>query len=219
MMIRIQHIIPKAFAYAGLIFMLLMAGACSRSDSPAGDLQQTDETALLLDYLEERGNLVNDPGIPNLVGADDLYGKLVGFNQLVIDLRPGNEYADGHIANSVNILPGDVLAYFEYTIDPNAFERIVMVCNNAMLSGYVAAVMRFLGYDNVFSLRNGLSSWDMGIAEKHWLAAMGSYMEGKLETTAHPKYEARSAAGHTDRPVKRLWHPEGKGSRDPAGKW
>jgi rhodanese-related sulfurtransferase len=144
---------------------------------------------LLLDYFAERGNLVNDPGIPNLVGADDLYGQLVGFNQLVIDLRPANEYGEGHIANAVNILPDKVLDYFENTIDPNAFDRIVMVCNNAMLSGYVTAVMRFLGYDNVFSLRNGLSSWDMGIAEQYWLAAMGSYMEGKLETTAHPKNE------------------------------
>jgi len=174
-----------SYAIASLM-LLALAGSCSREAQINGDMA-IDETRVLLQYLEQNGNLVNDPDIPTMISAEEVYDRLKGFNQLIIDLRPAAEYGEGHIVNSVNILPADILHYFEHAIEPNSFEKIVLVCNNAKLSGYVTAVLQFLGYGNVVFMRNGLSSWDMGIAGKHWLPAMSSHLEGRLETTPHPK--------------------------------
>jgi rhodanese-related sulfurtransferase len=176
--------IPNIFLPLLLLILLI---SCNKVKNQDGLHQPIIETQLLLDYLSEHGNLINSPDIPTMIAPEDVFSKLSGHNQLVIDLRPEDEYHDGHIAHSVNISSSDILHYFEQTIDPNAFEKIVLVCPNAMLSGYVTAVLQFLGYNNVVFLRNGLSSWDMEIAEKYWLAAMSSHMEGKLETTLHPK--------------------------------
>lgn len=180
---RINHIHN---IFLPLIFLMLLI-ACNKDNNQDGSRQPSNETQLLLDYLSEHGNLINSPDIPSMIAPEDVFSKLSGHNQLVIDLRPEDVYHAGHITHSVNILPSDILHYFEQTIDPNAFDKIVLVCPNAMLSGYVTAVLQFLGYNNVVFLRNGLSSWDMEIAEKYWLAAMSSHMEDKLETTEHPK--------------------------------
>lgn len=171
---------------SGVLVLMMLACSCSRDGQVNGGIS-IDETMILLQYLEKSGSLVNDPAIPTMISAEDVYRHLEGFNQLIIDVRPAEDFREGHIVNSVNVLPADILGYFEQIIEPNSFVKIVLVCNNAMLSGYVTAVLQFLGYKNVVFMRNGLSSWDMGIAEKYWLAAMSSHMEGKLETASHPK--------------------------------
>jgi rhodanese-related sulfurtransferase len=146
-----------------------------------------DEAAVLLAYLEENGNLVNGETTPSLVTPEQVFEGLAGVNQLVIDLRLPERFAPGHIEHAVNIQPGQVLHYFEEVIEPNSFERIVLVCDDGMLSGFVNGILRQLGYDKVFTLRNGLSSWHMDIAQDYWLPAMSNHLEGKLETTPHPK--------------------------------
>ncbi len=183
---KYRRIINSQHIFLPLLFLLFLI-ACNKDNKEDGSRQPLNETQLLLDYLSEHGNLINDPDIPTMIAPEDVYSKLSGHNQLIIDLRPQDAYHAGHIAHSVNISASELLHYFEQTIDPNAFEKIVLVCPNAMLSGYVTAVLQFLGYNNVVFLRNGLSSWDMEIAENYWLAAMSSHMEGKLETTPHAK--------------------------------
>ncbi len=166
-----------------LFIMLLIAVSCGNlrdTDTPQGEL---NESEILLAYLEENGNLINSASVPALVDADYVAGMLHGNNIHIIDLRPAREYAAGHIEHSVNIEPGAILEHFEQRIEPNSFELIVLVCQNAMLSTYVNSVMLLMGYDNVVSLRYGLSSWDQEIAGRNWLDARSSHLEGRLETS------------------------------------
>lgn len=148
------------------------------------------ETELLVNYLETNGNFLNSPAIPALIGAQDVYNQLIASNIHIIDLRPEEEFNAGHIMHSVNVTPDNILKHFERHIDPAGFDYIVLVCNNAMLSGFVNALIIFLGYDNVYTMRFGLSSWDQEIAKENWLAAISDHLEGKLETKAHPKNPA-----------------------------
>lgn len=168
-------------------FILMGFSACNRSGGDAAVQASAEETALLLKYLEESGNLVNSPAIPSLIEPETVFSNLQGSNYLVIDLRPAEEYNNGHIPNAVNVLPGDILDFFENKIEPNSYERIVLTCPNAMLSGYVNGVLIYLGYKNVSTLRFGLSSWDMDIASEYWLKAISDTLMGKLETSSNPK--------------------------------
>ncbi len=165
--------------------LIVMLSACGSNKSTT--LPTEAESALLLSYLENNGDILNGPGLPSLINAEDVHRLLYGTNIHIIDLREADAFNAGHIPHSVNVLPSEVLYHFEYVIDPLSFEYIVLVCPDAMLSGYVNAVMLFLGYDNVYALRYGLSSWDMEVAQDYWLAAMSSHLENKLETTFNPK--------------------------------
>ncbi|MEE4176738.1 MAG: rhodanese-like domain-containing protein [Bacteroides sp.] len=175
---------------AGLILFLASAMvACSGSSTQEGQTGSSEETALLLQYLEENGDVVNHPSIPFFIDAQEIYEKLKGSNYLVIDVRSASDFNRGHIENAVNVLPEDILDYFENQIEPASFEKIAIVCNNAHLSGYVTAILRMLGYDNTYNLRFGMSAWNENIARRHWLANISDDMIGNLETAPHPKNE------------------------------
>lgn len=184
-----------------IILAALLSGCGKKAEN---DISQPSvhETELLVNYLESNGDYLNSPFIPALIGAGDVYNMLVASNTHIIDLRPEEEFAAGHIMHSVNVTPDRILNHFERHIDPASFDHIVLVCNNAMLSGFVNAVMIFLGYDNVYTMRFGLSAWDRDIADKHWLAALSNQLDGKLEKRANPKNQAGELpaidTGHSD---------------------
>lgn len=153
--------------------------------------QSIDKTMLLLDYFEQNGNYINSDDIPSIADASVIYA-LQNNNILIIDLRPANQYHEGHIAHAVNIQPDEVLDYFMYKIDPVSFEMIFFTCNTGNASGHVTAILRLLGYDNVYAMRFGLSGWDLHIAEKYWLANVSSHLEGKMDIRSYPKNPAGS---------------------------
>jgi len=172
--------------FSAFLFSLLVS-ACFFKAQPAMVTPNNEETAILLDFLEKNGDFVNGPELPSLIGADNLFQLLDDPDFLIIDLRPKAEYAAGFIPNAVNVAPSDILDYFENQIEPETFERIVLTCPNGSLSGYVNGVLLFLGYDNVSTLRFGLSSWSIGIARQYWLSGISETLEGKLETTPSPQ--------------------------------
>lgn len=178
---RLQFILPL------LIFFVGCTPAPTRQAPPPSE----EETAILLAYLEgPGGDLLNSGDVPSLLTPEEVLQGLTATNQLVIDLRPDSLFLAGHIEHAVNVRPDGILHYFEQLIEPNGFERIVLVCSNAMGSAYVNGILRYLGYANVYTLRNGLSAWRTEIAADYWLPAMSAHMEGKLETRPHPKNPA-----------------------------
>jgi rhodanese-related sulfurtransferase len=160
---------------------LLLLAACGE---PLHQERLPEQSAAgLLEYLESHGDIVNSEATPALVSASEIFNNLRASNYLVIDVRQPEEYAQGHIEHAVNITPPHILDYFMHTIDPVAFTKIVLVCNDTHLSGYIAGILRMLGHDNVYNLRFGLSSWDQGIADRSWGQAIGNTLEGALSKT------------------------------------
>lgn len=172
---------------SGLLLLAFLFAACSDSDGPTEQTSTENEAQILLHYLEENGNIVNHPSIPFLINAEEVYNNLRASNYLVIDVRSPRDFFRGHIENAVNIQPDSILDYFENRIEPNSFEKIVVVCNNAHLSGYAVAILRMLGYDNTFNMRFGMSSWHDDIARRFWYANISDDLEGNLETASNPK--------------------------------
>jgi rhodanese-related sulfurtransferase len=169
------------------IALLWMAIACSTVEKPLPAAE--NESQILLNYLEENGDFIIQQPFPFFVEADELFQNLRAKNYLVIDIRPAEEFENGHIENAVNIAPENILDYFENRIEPNSFEKISVVCNNAHHSGYVVAILRILGYNNTFNMRFGMSAWHEDIAERAWLAGISDDLTGKLEITWNEKNE------------------------------
>ena len=59
---------------------------------------------------------------------------------------------------------GDIPAYFEHSIKPYRYDKIVMVCDKGQVSSYTTMLLRLMGYGNVYSMRWGMSAWNPDLA-------------------------------------------------------
>ncbi len=140
------------------------------------------ETLLLLKDLEENGDYVNSQYFPSLIKASVVNDELEK-NNLIVDLRSPELFSEGHIKGAVNINFGKLPDYFETGIKPFEFDKIIMVCEDGQVSSYTTALLRMMGYGNVFAMRWGMCGWNKSYAEKGWLKGASGKYEDRLVTT------------------------------------
>lgn len=173
-----------------LLFALFnWCGCTSHNTHEGGQPASVDNTWMLIEWFEQHGNYINSGEIPAIMEPAHVY-DLRHENILIIDLRPQEQFRAGHIEHALNVRPAEVFDFFRSRVDPTAFEYIVFICNNGHASGYVTSIMRFLGINNAFAMRFGLSGWDRDIAEKYWLANISAHLEADLEFSGNPKHKA-----------------------------
>jgi rhodanese-related sulfurtransferase len=143
------------------------------------------EAKLLLDYLVESGDYVNSREFPSLIGAEATLEVLSG-KTLVIDMRKPDVFAKGHIKEAVNVEMPALPDYFASKIKPFEYDKIVLACYSGQSSSYATALLRLMGYGNVYSLRLGMSGWSPKMENK-WLAGISSAYETKLDTVTFSK--------------------------------
>ena len=186
--------------------MLLMATILlSGFKSTAQDNLDTakSEFGLLVQYLEENGNFINTEA-PTLVLAEEIKDNLANKKYLVIDTRTESLFAYGHIKNSVNVAPAELLNYFEKKITPANFDKITIVCYSGQAAAYYASLLRLAGYNNAYSLKWGMSAWKSEFAEKMWIKNSTNIFADKLQTMSNEK------PANTSFPMLKTGKTEGK---------
>ena len=73
----------------------------------------------------------------------------------IIDIRSDSWFEYGHIKGAANVKSADLLTYFESTINPADFDKIVLVCYSGQSAAYYSSLIRIAGYDNVYSMKWG----------------------------------------------------------------
>lgn len=164
-----------------LISFFCFLVACHSTDEMDADVA-VNGFDTLISYMESEADFVNAPDTPFLISAPEIYSNLQN-NYLVIDIRSSEEYEKARIKGSVHVLPKDVIPFLENDIHAPGFEKIALVCNGGHESAYVAMAARYLGYSNVYPIRNGLSSWDYSIAREHRLKNISDSQIDNLVTT------------------------------------
>jgi rhodanese-related sulfurtransferase len=149
-----------------------------------------NETSLLLKDLKDNGNYVNSKDYPSLIKASIVYESLAK-NILVIDLRTSKQFSEGHIKGAVNKKFEDLPGYFENGIKPFKYEKIIMVCQGGQQSSYATSLLRLMGYGNVYSMRWGMSAWNIKSAEEEWLKGVSGKYESNLEMTTNERPVAK----------------------------
>lgn len=122
------------------------------------------EAKLLVEYLEKNGDPVNCKQNCT-VTAREVHDQLQG-NQYILDLRSKNAYAASHIPGAVHMPMNKLFFHFEEAIKPMRYDRIVLACYTGQSAAYAASLLRMLGYQNVFSLKWGMASWNEQLAKK-----------------------------------------------------
>ena len=144
------------------------------------------ETSLLLKDLVDNGDYVNTKDFPSLIKASIVQESL-DKNILVIDLRSAKLFSEGHIKGAVNKKFEELPAYFETGIKPFKYDKIIMVSEDGQVSSYTTSLLRLMGYGNVFSMRWGMSAWNLKYAKEGWLKDVSGKFEANLESTTNEK--------------------------------
>lgn len=172
------------------VFLLLIAVffiACGSNTVTNVQQPAENQAQLLADYFLQNGDYINQETTPAILNAAEVYPMLANKNILIVDVRPAEQFVEAHIPGAINVQPADLVDFMLHRIEAPAFDAIVFVDNRGQVSAYVTAITRLLGFDNTFSLRFGLSSWNEAFATQGWDLAIGTNLEGKLEKTPHPQ--------------------------------
>jgi len=185
--------IYKLFRVAGFALLISCSGGGKHpaqtgsvaEQAVARTVEVNNEAKLLLGYLAESGDYVNSRQFPSMISAEAAHEALSG-KTLVIDMRKSDVFAKGHIKSAVNVEMPGLPDYFASKIKPFEYDKIILACYSGQSSGYATALLRLMGYGNVYSLRLGMSGWSPKMENK-WQAGISSAYESKLDTVTYAK--------------------------------
>jgi rhodanese-related sulfurtransferase len=81
-----------------------------------------------------------------------------------MDIRSAADFAEGHIENAVNVPAGDVLSHLE-SVDLSGYDEVSVVCKSGQTAAWATCLLRLMGYDNVYSMKFGMCSWNAEFAD------------------------------------------------------
>src|SRR5450755_3626316 len=84
--------------------------------------------------------------------------RLMNQNALVLDIRPQEAYAAGHVAGARH-MPSDQLVKAGETLKRQKDKPIVVYCDSGPLAASAVRQLVAQGFTKVFSLRGGLAAW------------------------------------------------------------
>jgi len=91
-------------------------------------------------------------------GVDPATATLIVNQQhgVFVDIRPSEEYSQGHIAQARN-LPLDQIEARAQTLPKN--KPLIVVCADGRQSGRAVAQLQAKGFEHVVALQGGLAAW------------------------------------------------------------
>ncbi len=182
--------LQKFFALFLIITLIGLVNGCKEKST---EPEKINEAQVLLEYLEGTdGGYINSTSCPAIISASDVYTYIQNnpTRIYIIDIRDSATYTSkGHIQGAVRVDMSKVLDHIK-TINTAQYEKIVVTCYAGQSAGYVTGLLRLMGYNNVFSLKYGMSSWNQIFAENYWLANIGNSRAGQFTTTPSSKNPA-----------------------------
>lgn len=84
--------------------------------------------------------------------------RMMNEGAVLVDLRPANQFKDGHIAGARNV-PGDQIAGDAKALEKLAGKTLIMCCDTGSTAAAAVRTLGRAGFTKVFSLRGGLAAW------------------------------------------------------------
>lgn len=166
-----------------ILLFITFFGGCLK-DAPTVPVNpKTGNSPVLLGYLEEHGNYINSPFMPSLVDAPEVYNNITTY--LILDVRTPQDFASGHIQNSVNVKPDSLLIYLK-SINADSYPKIIIVSSTGQAASYYSCLLILDGYTNVYAMRFGMASWNSSFSDP-WLSALDNLVPRTLTDTDYPK--------------------------------
>ncbi len=159
---------PAKILYLTLLGGSILISGCLKDNVSTSPEFSLDESSKLLFYLEETGDYINSSEMPSLANVDEVHENMQSY--LLIDIRPHEEYLDGHIENSINKQHQELISFLDST-DSSHFPKIIIISENGQSASFYTCLLRLYGFDNVFSMNYGMAAWNNHFSSQ-WLAAL-----------------------------------------------
>ena len=167
----------------------ILSGFTNKNDNSNRTSQDPPgEFEILVNYLEANSNFINTDATL-IIPADDVKKNMKNPKYHVIDIRSDSWFDYGHIKGAANVKSADLLSYFETKITPADYDKIVLVCYSGQSAAYYSSLLRLAGYDNVYNMKWGMSSWRVDFADNSWNKNITNNYADKLETNENAKPE------------------------------
>ncbi len=148
--------------------------------------EEVDEFQLLVNYLEENGDFINTKS-PAIVKAAEVYENIDKY--YIMDIRKTEDFATGHIKNAVNVPKEEILNHMK-ELNSADYEKIVIACYSGHTAGFTTGILRLSGYENVYSMKWGMCSWNAEISPAKWSKKPSNKFAEQTETTINEKNPA-----------------------------
>ena len=185
--------------YILFVFGFILFNNCVEDNVAPPFTGQLNPAAEMLVYFESQGDFVNSNLAPALIDAQEVFSNL--FNYLIIDIRSNPDFQNGHIEGAVNILI-DSLYNFMKSIDAGSYPKIILVSKNGQSSAYFTCLLRLAGFNNVYSMKYGMASWNQFFSDE-WLNVLGD--AANIESYSNEDFPRDSL---TDLPLITFENPE-----------
>lgn len=169
------------------LFLAVFFTSCSKDDTPA-----INESEVLATYLESADSPLHkdfvNTDMPTIMPASDVKTLNETGQVYIIDIRSATDFTAGHIKNAHNVAFADLLSHVKGIANMAAYTKIAIVCYTGQTAAYGASLLRLMGYDKVFSMKWGMSSWHADFAGK-WnsTVANGNAFASQFTATATTK--------------------------------
>jgi len=169
-----------------ILFLAFFAVSCDKDD----DEDPINEAQILVEYLEsaDGGNYVVN-GMPAIKTAEHVKTLNTTGTNYIVDIRAADDYTAGHIENAVNVPAADVLTHLEGTTEDDDKDEIHIICYSGQSAAWATCLLRLAGYDNVYSMKFGMSSWHDDFAGS-WNKNISNAYASEFTSDVHPKGEA-----------------------------
>ncbi|HEY4611395.1 MAG TPA: rhodanese-like domain-containing protein, partial [Bacteroidota bacterium] len=176
-----------------LIAVIAVGFVACESDSTSPSQTPVNEAEVLLNYLESNGDYINTSA-PSIVAAADVRTTMLTSpsSQYIIDMRSSTDFVAGHIEGAKNVTMAGTLTHLKSLANASGYTRIVIVCYSGQTAAYATSLLRLSGFNNVYSMKWGMSSWDSTFAKTSWLTKIGNAKAAEFSTTAASKAAAGS---------------------------
>ncbi len=159
-----------------IAFAFLFFAACGDDDEPEPTPPPVNESEVLATYLESTnsplGKYYVNTDLPSIITAQDVKTFNTTGDIYIIDIRGAGDYDTAHIENAVNVTLADLLTHIE-GVNISTYQKVAIVCYTGQTAGFATSLLRLLGYDNVFSMKWGMCSWNEDFAGK-WNTNIGN---------------------------------------------
>jgi len=169
------------YLFAFIIVAVALSSFTTIQNDSIPNTKTSSEFETLVNYLEAQGRIKSITE-NTLISAEEVKKNIKNLKYHIIDIRSDSWFEYGHIKNSHNVKAADLLTYFETKITPNNFDKIVVICYSGQSASYYTSLLRIAGYNNVYSMKWGMSSWRLDFAENSWLKNIKNTFASKLET-------------------------------------
>jgi rhodanese-related sulfurtransferase len=163
-----------------ILFLAFAATSCSENEDPINEAQ------VLAEYLEspDGGGDYANTAMGAYVSAEGVKTLMATGGVYIIDVRTAETFATGHIEGAVNVPLTEVPAHLD-GMDVSGYDKVAIVCYSGQSAAWVTNICRIKGYDNVFSMKWGMTSWNGDFDS--WSGKTSNMYATQFKTEAYPK--------------------------------